>query len=186
MIIGVTGPIAAGTDSFANFLIEKGFLWFSYSDVLREEMIKQGIPLERMNIISFANSWRKKEGTGVLSKKIISKMHKGKNYVIGNIRNPGEVEELRKSGERVILVHVDAPLEKRFERARRRNRERDPQTFEDFKKLDTIDLGVGQQEYGQQHAAVFKMADYKIMNDGSIEDLRNRVYALLSGLGAKA
>lgn len=186
MIIGISGPISAGTDSLAKFLIEKGFVWYAYSDVLREEMTQQGVPLERMNIIAFADAWRKKEGTGVLSKRILSKTKAGENYVVGNIRNPGEVEELRKATKDFVLIHVDAPLRMRFERAKQRNRERDPQTFEEFKKLDEIDLGIGQHSHGQQHAAVFTMADYRIVNDGTLDELKSKAEALLKKIIAKA
>lgn len=41
MIIGVTGPICSGTTSFMNFLQEKGFEHFSYSDILREELLNK-------------------------------------------------------------------------------------------------------------------------------------------------
>src|SRR3989344_5050279 len=116
MIIGVTGPLCAGTDTFGEILRkEKGFIWFSYSDILREELKKRNVEITRKNLQDIGDELRKKEGLGVLSKIIIEKIDNGFNYVIGNIRNPGEVEILReKFGKDFVLVRIDADVELRF------------------------------------------------------------------------
>ncbi len=179
MIIGVTGPICSGTTTFMDFLKDKGFQDFSYSDVLRDMMKEQGIPLERINIINFANELRMKQGSGVLSKILLSKMKDG-NYVVGNIRNPGEVEVFKNSEKKFSLVKIDAPVETRFERAKARNRENEPaNNFEEFKKLDDLDHGKGQDESGQQHGKVFDMADYVLVNDSRQEEFKKNINGFL-------
>lgn len=181
MLVGVTGPIASGTDSFGKILVEKGFIWFSYSDLLREEMRKKGIELTRKNLQDYGDFIRKKNGEGVLSKILISKMENGKNYVVGNIRNPGEVDELRKISD-FVLVLINVPINIRFNRAVKRKRENEPIIFEEFKKLDEKDLGINQPKHGQQHGAVFKMVDKIIVNDGSLEELRRKTERFLEKL----
>jgi len=184
MLIGLTGPIASGTDVFGKILVEKGFERFSLSDYLREEMKKKGIEANRKNMQDFGDEIRKEFGEGELVKRLISKnkINKEKNYVIESIRNPGEVEEFRKFRS-FILVLVDAPNEIRYQRVLKRARDSDdPQTIEEFKKLEQKDFGVNQPKHGQQHSAVFKMADKKILNNGSLEDLRNRAEELLEEL----
>ena len=178
MIIGLSGPYCAGTDTVGKILVEKGFVWFSYSDILREEARKRGIELTRRNLQDLGDELRLKQGLGVLSKILIEKMEDGKNYVVGNIRNPGEVEELRKCKD-FILVNVDAPKELRFERMLQRGREKDAKTFSDFLRSEERDFGIGQGKHGQQHAAVFEMADTKIINDGTVEELREKVERIL-------
>jgi dephospho-CoA kinase len=215
MIIGVTGLPCAGTDSFGKVLEEKGFIWFSYSDVLRDEAKKRGIEITRRSLQDLGDELRKTQGSGVLSKLLIKKMKrnsqncsnfskrslkrqnlahleaanfanetiqtslkKEKNYVIGNIRNPGEVEILRARKD-FVLVKVEASEETRFKRMLARNRENDPATFEEFKKLEAKDLGVGQESHGQQHGRVFEMADYSIDTNCTIEELRERVLKLV-------
>ena len=75
MILGVTGPLCAGTDSFGEILKkEKGFLWFSYSDVLRQEAKSLGIELTRKNLQDIGDKLRKEKGLGILSEKIIEKI----------------------------------------------------------------------------------------------------------------
>jgi len=184
MIIGVTGPLCAGTDTFGDILKkEKGFSWFSYSDVLRGELTKMGTEITRKNLQDVGDEMRKKEGLGVLSKRIIEKIVDGENCVIGNIRNPGEVKVLRERfGEDFFLVRIDADLKIRFERLLKRRREKDPETFEEFKRVEERDFGVHEEDYGQQHAAVFPLADFSLSNDGSFEEFKLRVESLLGEL----
>ena len=40
MIIGITGSYASGKDTVASILQEKGFIHYSLSDILREELKK--------------------------------------------------------------------------------------------------------------------------------------------------
>ena len=181
MIIGVTGPLCAGTDTFGEILKkEKGFEWLSYSDVLREEAKKNGFEITRKNLQDLGDEMRRQFGNGVLSEKLIERMESGKDYVVGNIRNPGEVEVLRRwFGKKFVLVRIDAPLEVRFERLLRRRREQDPDNLEDFKKVEERDLGEHEEYYGQQHSSVFAMADFSINNDGSFEEFREKVLKFL-------
>lgn len=187
MIIGVTGPLCAGTDTFGEILHkEKGFIWMSYSDVLRDELRKRGVELTRKNLQDVGDELRKEHGNGVISKLLIEKINRitGRNFVIGNIRNPGEVEVLReKFGKDFVLVRIDAPLEIRFERLLHRRREKDPQTMEDFRKVEERDLGTHEEDYGQQHAAVFPLADFQIDNGGTFEELREGVEELMEKIG---
>ncbi len=179
MLIGLTGPIGAGTDSVADVLKEKGFKWFSYSDVLREETRKRGIEINRKNLQDLGDELRLKEGRGVISKKIISNFAEGENYVFGNIRNRGEVDEFLMFGDGFVLIKVDAPIEIRFNRVKERGRENDPVDIDEFRKLEEKDLGIGQAEYGQRHIDVFELADFIIVNDGNMEDLKKKIEIVL-------
>lgn len=185
MIIGVTGPLCSGIDTFADILKkEHGFIWFSYSDILREEARKKGVELTRTNLQDLGDELRRSEGLGVLSKRIIEKLLPGKNYVCGNLRNPGEFEVMKNSlGNDFILIKIEAPQKVRFERLLKRRREKDPSNFEDFVKMEERDLGIGQADYGQQHAAVFPLAEKTIVNDSTVEDLAKKARELVRELG---
>lgn len=199
MIVGVTGPLCAGTDTFGEILQKEfGFVWLAYSDVLRDELRKRGIEITRKNLQDLGNELRETRGTGVISELLVERMIVGKDpehkndfvsgsqttngkkvvrdYVVGNIRNPGEVEVLReKFGDEFVLVRLDAEKKIRFERLLQRRREKDPQTWEEFLKVEARDFGVNEEKSGQQHSAVFEMADFVIENNGSFEELRKKV-----------
>lgn len=178
MIIGLTGPICAGKDETAKILANMGFESLSLSFEIREAMKKAGIALTRDNIQNFGDEMRRREGTGVWARRVIAKMRDGKNYVVNSIRHPGEVEEFRGLNG-FHLVKIDAPKRLRFARMVKRARENDPATFEQFQMVELKDLGIGQPDYGQQHAQCFALADYTIVNEGTLEKLRENVEELL-------
>jgi dCMP deaminase len=182
MIIGVTGPIASGTDKLGEILKPLGFSWLSYSDVIREVAAERGFPTDRKGLQDLGDILRKEKGTGFLSVFLIEKMKKleGSDFVVGNIRNPGEVDVLREEfGDDFVLVKVDAPQKVRFERLLKRGREGDPKTYEDFLRIEERDLGSKEEEHGQKHGAVFDMADHVVGNEGSERLFRKRVGELM-------
>ena len=96
--------------------------------------------------------------------------------MVVSIRNPGEVQVLRGRDD-FVLVGVDAPVEVRFERARRRGRSDDASTLEQFIRQEQAELAGSDTE--QQLEAVFKLSDRIITNDGSLEELYRKVEQLL-------
>ena len=174
MIIGLTGPICAGKDEVAKILVGLGFQRFSLSDEIRAEMREKNISLTRTNIQEYADSIRRKEGVGTWARKIIKKLPKNKDCVVDSIRNPGEIEVFREFGD-FFLVKIYAPSKMRFARMVKRGREEDPITFEKFQQLEMKDLGIGQPDYGQQHAQCFALADRTIINEGTLEKLKETV-----------
>jgi len=180
MIIGITGLPCSGADTLAKILVDKEFTFLSYSDVLREEAKKRGIEITRESLRGIGNELREKEGNGAISKRLIAKMRDRENYVVATIRNPGEVNEFReRKGKEFFLVRIEAPDTIRFERMVERGRENDPSSFEEFKKLEEIELGDGQKSSGLQIRKCMEMADEVIVNDRSLEDLKEKVENLL-------
>jgi len=116
-------------------------------------------------------------GAHILAKMAVEYLPRDKEMIIiDGIRNPGEAEFLRsKFGVDFVLVAVDSPVEKRFENIRNRGDVRDPKTREEFDQMDARDQGSGEPPYGQQVAACVQTADYKIVNDGTLEELHQKL-----------
>jgi dephospho-CoA kinase len=172
MILGLTGKNAAGKGELASYLKSKGFVYFSLSDALRDEATKRGLDHSRDTLIRLGTEMREKHGNGILAEKINEKISKLKNqgktnFVVDSIRNPGEIEELRKNvGFILIAVHTDAKI--RFERLMKRGRAGDAQTFKEFmehEKKENNDEGAG-----QQLDKCIEMADKIINSNGTIEE----------------
>ena len=172
MIIGLTGKNAAGKGEIAKHLQNKGFVGFSLSDALRDEATKRGLDHSRGTLINLGTEMREKFGNGVLAKKINEKIkhlkEQGrKNFVVDSIRNPGEIEELRKNKDfTLIAVHADAKI--RFQRLLKRRRTGDAKTFEEFlehEKKENDNEGPG-----QQLDKCIEMADTVINSNGTIEE----------------
>lgn len=173
MIIGLTGANASGKGEAAGYLKSKGFVYYSLSDILREEAKLREIEPSRENLIKLGNELRKKNGPSVLANLAIKKI-KGKNdyVVIDSIRNPFEIKALRKLNG-FTLIGVDAPLEMRFKRAVARNRPGDPETLEEFvEKENKENTGAFT---NQQLENCLKAADVVIINDSSMEDFRKKI-----------
>ena len=94
MIIGVTGKMGAGKDTFAVYLGKKGFIHISLSDIIRQEAVARGIEPSCRNLQDLGNVLRREYGNGVLSKMAQKRIIPGKNYVVTSIRNVGEIEVL--------------------------------------------------------------------------------------------
>jgi dephospho-CoA kinase len=180
-IIGITGTLASGKTSVKDFFLSRfpSSYFISLSDIIEEELLKEGKELKRENFIEKGNELRKRYGDQVLVEVVtltLSEKIEKQFLIIDGIRNPGEVEFLRKKfGKDFILIAVDAPREIRFRRLRERKKEGDPKTFEEFLEIDETDLGKNQPEYGQKVGECLKLADYLIINDGSINELNKKL-----------
>lgn len=175
MIIGLTSFIGAGKTTTGDYLVKKGFVFYSLSDVIREEIKSRGLGITRDRLVEVGNELRKRFGSSVLADRIIEKTRKepDKNYVIDSIRNPAEIIALRKiKGFR--LVFIDAQLELRFKRINERQREKDPQTFEDFKKAEQREM-KSSDSANQQLLKCKEMADIVIINDASLNALYKKI-----------
>jgi dCMP deaminase len=173
MIIGLTGENCSGKSTIAEYLMKKGFYYYSLSDVIREEVKAEGKAVTRENLIKKGNELREKFGPGILGAKMAQKVQKDKNYVIDSIRNPAEVEELRKLG-RFFLFYVTAPSDTRFQRIKSRNREEDPQTYEAFLHIEKLEM-ENVEKTKQNLLGTFALADKKIENGRDLTDLYDLV-----------
>jgi dCMP deaminase len=182
MIIGLTGKNAAGKGEVAAFLKEGGFQYFSLSDVLREELQAKGLPVTRDNLIRIGNELRKAHGPGALASRILSKLEIDKNYVVDSFRNPREVEAFR-SQNHFHLIHVTALPEVRFERIKARKRESDPTTFRDFQKLEAAEAN-NPDENAQQLDTTGALRDVEVENNGSLEELREKMKDVIRRLAS--
>ena len=181
MIIGLTGKNAAGKGELATHLKDKGFVYFSLSDALRDEATKQGLDHSRNTLIKLGTEMREKFGKGILAERINEKINKlqDKDVVIDSIRNPGEIEELRKNNGFILVgVHTDAKI--RFERLVKRGRLGDAQTFEEFlghEKKENNNEGSG-----QQLGKCIEMADKIINSNGTIEEANKDLDSYMDSL----
>ncbi len=183
MIIGLTGMYCSGKDSVAELLVKKGFMHFSLSDLIRDELGRRGVDVTRDNLIKVANDLRETYGHSILGERAIEKM-KGKegDFVISSIRHPAEVKALKKDGH-FFLVEVRAPLKVRFKRIKERKRENDPKTLEGLKKQEQLESQ--ESGPGQQLTNVIKLANTVLLNNETILELAKKVNKILEDLREK-
>ncbi|OQA52159.1 MAG: hypothetical protein BWY43_00614 [candidate division WS2 bacterium ADurb.Bin280] len=179
MIVGITGTFAAGKDAVAEYLEEKGFEHFSLGHEIVDVAKERGIEPTRDNLRILGNALREEHGSDYLPKRVLEKSTK-ENVAIAGIRQPGEIEYLRNKPD-FILIAVDAPIELRFERMKDRAREGDPQTIEELAEKEKKEMESEGKNVQKIHECM-ELADYKIVNNGTFEDLHKEVDNAIKGL----
>ena len=177
LVLGLTGPNAAGKGEVALHLSRLGFHLHSLSEVIREEARTRGLPPEREHLIRTGNELREQGGAGVLAERILPRLV-GRE-VVDSIRNPAEVAVLRRL-PRFVLIGVRAPVELRFRRAQQRARPGDPATLEQFRQREEQENTAD--PLAQQLDATFRLADHVLDNHGDIPALHRDVERLLAEL----
>ncbi len=167
MIVGLTGPNASGKGETADYLKLKGFEYRSLSDALREEAKKRSIAPLRENLIALGNRLRKEHGSSCLAERIAGKMEEGHDFVVDSIRNPGEVDMLRKK-KGFVLFGITASVETRFKRSLGRQRKGDALTLMDF--IKTEENENRNRPDNQQLNRCLNAADFLIKNDGTLKE----------------
>ena len=169
-LIGLTGTNGAGKGEVAAYLMKKGYAYVSLSDEIREELRRRGEPITRDSLIAEGNALRRKYGPDILARRVMRKV-RGRT-VIDSIRNGREIAFLqRRKG--FILVAVDAPLELRYERTRKRGRAESAGTLEEFAAKEKMEMAGGTS--GQQIRLCLDLADVTIINEGSLEALHRQI-----------
>lgn len=183
IVIGLTGPIAGGKGVVAEWLKEQGFFYSSTSDRVREEVRRRGGEITRERLQKVADELREKYGPAVLAERtwriVVSQVNP--RAVIDSIRGEAEVDFLKKK-EGFFLIGVTAPARLRFERMRARGRESDPQTWEEFLKVDQRDHKSGQGKRGRDIKKCLAKADLVLVNDKRKEDLIKEVEKVIGSL----
>jgi len=166
MIIGLTGSARSGKDTVANYLVKDyGFKHFDfYRDVLLKEMKKRKLEPTKQNASKLGDELRKEKGRGVMAELLFPKID-AEDAVITGIRSPEEVELFRSKTPKFHLIMIEAPAETRYER----RDETEEGSYKEFLTRDERDF----KNKGME--AVFLMADYAIENDGTVEELHEKV-----------
>lgn len=182
MILGLTGKNGSGKGVVADFLKTMGYHYHSLSDIVREEITARGLPVTRDNLIKIANELRTNNGPSILAERVLAKLDPEKNYIIDSIRNPFEVEALRRRKDFYLLM-VEAEPKIRFERLKTRARENDPADYDAFIKLEAAEAGSNDPN-SQQLNRTCDMADAKVENDGTLDEVYEDVRHVLRALSA--
>ncbi len=178
--IGLTGKNGSGKGEAAKYLQQKGFLYFSLSDVLREEAKARKIEATRDSLFALGNELRAKHGSGVLAQRVLAKLQPGKNYCIDSIRHPDEVAVFRPFGH-FTFVEVYADPKIRFNRMLKRARENDPTTFEAFCELEKREA-KNATSTSQRLDEAIECADSRVSSNHDLPELCAELDTLLTKL----
>lgn len=185
-ILGIAGTNGAGKDTVGEMLAARhGWMFVSVSQILRDELIRRGLPPDRHHSHQLSADWRRQHGLGVLIDKAVEKFQAVKSnfqgLAISSLRNPGEADEVHKLGGKIIWV--DADIKVRYERARARThgRPEDQQTFDQFVADEQHQMSQSGDEATLNMSAVKAKADIFVDNNG--HDIEEFIKAVEQKLG---
>jgi len=166
-IICVSGMPGAGKTSIIESLKNRGIPVIVMGDIIREEAAKRGIEPSLGGLGKIMVELRKSYGPSIVAKLCLEKIALISNdtVIIDGVRSLDEVEEYRRSFSKVLVVAIHASPTTRFKRLYNRGREDDPKSWSEFIDRDFRELSIGL-------GNVISLADYMIVNEGSIEESR--------------
>ena len=173
MIIGIVGPKKVGKETVAKYLMQHyRFKAHSHSEVLREILSILNQPLTRMNYIKLV-SLRKTFGEDVLVNAVNKKLKAGLELgpvVVTGVRFRNEFDNVKYFPDSAV-IYIDAPPELRYEWQKNAAPDKADDavmSYEEFQSIEMKETESGIAELGV-------MADYKIENTGTKEELFKKV-----------
>lgn len=179
MILGITGTDGGGKGTVVDYLVtEKGFVHYSGSSFISNEVLRQGLPISRNQLRLTGNELRAKHGNDVLVTIALKEVatQGNANSIIESIRAIAEAETLKQHGG--ILLAVDADPKLRYERVQKRRSEKDQVTLEEFLAQEELERN-DPDPHGMQKATVMEMSDFTINNNTTLEDLHAQIEVFL-------
>lgn len=173
-IVGVAGMPGAGKGAFRKFVQKMGYPVVIMGDEIRNEARQRKLKLTPENLGMVMLQLRKVEGSAAIAKRCIPKLQNAKEriVVVDGIRSLQEVDEFRKHFPNFTLIALHTSPKTRYQRLSRRRRSDDPKSWETFLQRDLRELSVGL-------GAVIATADYMIVNEGTLTQLRKKIQQLL-------
>ncbi|MEM4482079.1 MAG: AAA family ATPase [Desulfurococcaceae archaeon] len=174
----VAGMPGAGKSILTEVAREMGIPVYTMGDVVREETLKRFGKITPDLMVGTSVDLRREWGDDIIALRTLSKIEGQHSVVlIDGVRSLGEVEAFRARGETVVIA-VHASPRTRFKRLLERKRPGDPSTYEEFSSRDLIELGYGL-------GNVIALADYMIVNEGTIDEAKIVMRSILSDISSK-
>ena len=174
VVVGIAGMPGAGKGVFRRTIQRMGYPVVTMGDEVREEVKRRNLKPTPQNLGKVMLQLREVEGPAAVAERCIPKLEKaiGRIVVIDGIRSLVEVNEFKKHFPHFILIAIHASPKTRYQRLLRRRRSDDPPDWKTFIERDLRELGIGM-------GSVISVADYMIVNEGTIFQLRQKIVQVM-------
>ncbi len=178
IIIAVVGLPGSGKTEVTKILVEKGFKKIYFGDITFEEIKRRNLEINEKNEKMVREEIRKKYGMAayaILNLPKIKKSFEQGNVVLESLYSWDEYKTIKNEfGDAFYVIAVYAPPKIRY--ARLKNRETRSLTPEESKNRDYAQIE------NLAIAGPIAMADFTILNTGTLEKLKNETGNILSKL----
>ena len=174
-IIALVGLAGSGKSSAVEYLTEKGFPKIYFGGVIYKAMDEAGIEKTWDNQQQFREEIRRREGKDFVIKRVIKNIHDlinaGQNkIVLDGLYTWSEYKFLKHEFPgQVVVIAIVTPKYLRYQRmAKRIERPMQPHEVDqrDWSEIENLEKG-----------GPIAIADYSIINDGSLEQLHQKIDA---------
>ena len=174
-VLGFCGLPGSGKSTAIDAIRDLGII-ITMGDVVRREAEKRGIGPTDENLGKIARELRKEGGKEIIAQKCVELIKNLENDVIfiDGVRSLAEVNVFRAIWKFPLIATI-IDEEFRFKRLNERGRSDDPKTLEELKKRDGREFSFGLNE-------VVEMAEYKIENTSTKEDLKDKTRKIVLGI----
>jgi dephospho-CoA kinase len=177
-ILVTTGMPGAGKEEFLLVCQARGAKVVRMGDIVRDKVRELGLDPSDNSVGTLANDERKRYGMDIWAKRTIQFVG-GDFVLIDGARGLDEVRAFKRAfGEDLMVVAIHSSPKTRYGRIKVRSRGDSPTTWDQFEERDRRELAWGL-------GGVIATADYMIVNEGTLDELKAEVARLLDRLLAK-
>jgi len=182
IVIGLTGEIACGKGAAKKYLMDKyGASDYRFSTILRDILKRLHLENSRENLQHISTTLRKHFGEDLLASAMAQDIKNDTHsfIVIDGIRRLADIKFLKEiSGFNLISIVADQELRYQRVLSRNENPGDDKKTWEDFMKDHEAETEA-------QIPDVMKTAHYEITNEGSFEELEQKLDYVIADVKGK-
>ena len=177
-ILVTTGMPGSGKEEFLKCCESRKAKIVRMGDIVREKAKEFGLDASDSSVGTLANEERKRYGMDIWAKRTIPFIG-GDLVVIDGARGPDEIRAFKHAfGDDLKVIGIHSSSKTRFERLVARGRKDSPATRTEFEQRDKRELEWGLGE-------TIALADYMIINESTLKDLKRKVDLLLNAILGK-
>ena len=171
IVLGLSGPIAAGKTTAARYLERTGFRYCRFSEVLEEELREDGKPVNRSTLQTAGEeAFNSRFGQRRLQNKLAQRVEGATRIVVDGLRHPEDWAFVRERwGFEAVHIHIGAGADLRSKRYAKRS----GGSGSSFRRASVHAV--------EQNVPVLeRLADHTITNTGSVEELKTELAVLVT------
>jgi dephospho-CoA kinase len=175
-VIFVAGMPGSGKSEAVEVFKARGLSVVNMGDVVREEARARGLAESPENIGEVSVALRREYGDEEIarrcSRRIKEELRRGRDVVVEGVRSLEEIKYFKKTLQaEFIIVAVHSAPRTRYRRLKNRGRGDDPRDWDTFVERDYRELGYGM-------GSAIALADYMVVNEGALGELREKIDAI--------